>query len=204
METVYCKPKKKLPTFCRKIGVSLDRRCGEVVSCFRKKGVLLVLIAAKRLKDLCFSDLMSLYEEDNQIRGRRNWPDEPEFRQLALAEADAYGELQEFFRQPGAVQYIWQENGRYVAALRLESHRDGLLLTGLTTAPADRSRGYATALLSAVLERRDGPVYSHIDNTNRASIRVHEKCGFVRMLDTAILLDGSASSRMGTYLYRKE
>ena len=162
-----------------------------------------MLIAAKRPGELSFGELMRVYEQDNLERAQQRWPDEPEFRRLALAEADAYEELLGFFEQPGAVQYVLAEAGRYRSALRLESYRDGLLLTGLATAPAEQGRGYATALLRAVLERHDR-VYSHIDNENLASIRVHEKCGFVRISDSAILLDGSASTRMGTYFYHAQ
>lgn len=161
-----------------------------------------MLICAKSLRELSLGRLMRLYEEDNLKRGKREWPHEPLPRQLALAEADAIEDLRRFFWLPGTMQYIWQEDERYLSALRLEPWRDGLLLTALFTAPSDRGRGYATLLLSAVLGGQNCPVYSHIDNTNRASIRVHEKCGFVRISDTAILLDGSASSRMGTYRYK--
>lgn len=202
METDYCKPNENFPTFCRKIGGTLDRRCGEVVLCFREKGGLIVLIVAKSLRDLSFGALMHLYEEDNLIRGRRYWPDESEPRQMALAEADAYGGLQEFFRQPGGTQYIWQDGGRYVAALRLEPYRDGLLLTGLSTDPADRGKGHATALLRAVLsERGNTRIYSHIFHDNAPSIHVHKKCGFLKISDTASFLEGTVSVSAGTYVY---
>lgn len=146
-----------------------------------------MLIIAKGLNELSCSGLMEIYRENSR---------------RASAEADAYGDLLDFFRQPGAVVCVWQERGRYRCALRLEPYRDGLLLTGLETAPGDRGRGYATALLRAVLaEWERVPVYSHIYHRNRASIRVHEKTGFVRISDTAVFLDGSASAAAGTYVH---
>lgn len=162
-----------------------------------------MLIEVNSLRDLSLGQLMRLYEEENRSAGKLTWPQEPEPRQLALAEEDAIDSLRRFFWLPGTGQYIWQEDDRYRSALRLEPWRDGMLLTALSTAQADRGRGYATMLLRAVLERQDRPVYSHIAGENQASIRVHEKSGFIKISDTAVLLDGSASSRMGTYVCRK-
>lgn len=162
-----------------------------------------MLIVANSLRDLSIGQLMRLYESDHLARGRQQWPDEPEPRQLALAEEEAIDALRRFFWLPGTALYLWQVDGRYRSALQLEPYRDGMLLTALTTALADTGRGYASALLAAVLERQCCPVYSHIDNHNRSSIHVHEKCGFVKISDTAILLDGSASAHMSTYRYKK-
>ena len=160
-----------------------------------------MLIAARSLRDLSLGRLMRVYEEDNLLRGRQAWPDEPLPRQLALAEAEAIESLRSFFWVPDAVQYVWVEEESYCSALRLESHGDGLLLTALATAPGFRGRGYATQLLQAVLQQQSRPVYSHIDRSNRPSIHLHGKCGFVKVSDTASLLDGSVTSRFGTYRY---
>lgn len=111
----------------------------------------------------------------------------------------------EFFREEGAVCCLWLEDGACVSALRLEPWRDGLLLTGLRTVPERQNQGCARALLGAVQAflSRQGSVklYSHIHKRNAASIRVHEKCGFRRIADTAALLDGSVTAQLGTYLF---
>ena len=109
-----------------------------------------------------------------------------------------------FFSVPGALCCLWIVKGRCVSLLRLEPWRDGLLLTGMETLQGERRRGYAAALLTAVQPhlKNSGELrlYSHVDNRNIASIRVHEKCGFCRISDTAHLLDGTITARMGTYL----
>lgn len=111
----------------------------------------------------------------------------------------------EFFRVRGALCCLWMVDGIYVSLLRLEPWRDGLLLTGLETLPEKRNCGYAGDLLTAVQAylKAQGAVrlYSHIDKRNGVSIHVHEKCGFCKIADTATLLDGTITARMGTYLW---
>ncbi len=106
-----------------------------------------------------------------------------------------------FFQTKGARYCILEEQGEYVSALRLEPYRDGLILTGLQTPTAHRGKGFATELVGLTLAGLQGVrLYSHIDHRNRASIAVHEGVGFRQISDTAVLLDGSATSRAGTYL----
>ena len=110
-----------------------------------------------------------------------------------------------FFAQAGAALYLWEVEGKAVSALRTEPWKDGVLVTALQTASGCENRGYATMLLQAVLaelgQQGRGRVYAHIRHGNGASIRVHEKCGFRRIADTARLLDGRVTSRLGTYEY---
>lgn len=93
-----------------------------------------------------------------------------------------------------------------MSALRIESYRNGVLVTGLETAPNFRNRGYAESLLSAVMDHLSecgsNFVYSHIDKRNAASLRVHEKCGFSRIRDSAVLLDGTVTTGMYTLCKR--
>ena len=114
--------------------------------------------------------------------------------------------LQEvFFRTKGAVYCIWVLNGCYVSALRLEPYADGMVLAGLKTAKDAWGKGYATALIRSAMEwLGTGKVYSHIHHYNKASIAVHQRCGFRKISDTARLLDGSVSSEIGTYLLEME
>ena len=154
------------------------------------------------MKELSFGKLMEVYEASN----RERYPRLPAHQALAEAEQEVYDYLRnDFFTRPCAVICVWQEGGRYISALRLEPYRDGMLLTALETAPAFRYRGYAAMLIRQVLlwqeQQGDVVLYSHIDNDNQASIAVHEKCGFVRISDPAAYLDGSVSSRAGTYRY---
>lgn len=107
-----------------------------------------------------------------------------------------------FFRNTGARYYVWLENGRYVAALRLEPWEGKLLLSGLQTHPACRRQGYGFLLMQSVLQEYDrGNVYSHIHHRNRGSIALHLKAGFRRTSETARLLDGTVTSQYGTYIF---
>ena len=159
-----------------------------------------MLIIAEKLNDLSFSRLMELYAEENLTTGRSRWPEEPQWRQAALAE-DEFREFlrQVFFRTAGARYLIWEEQGRYVSALRLEPYRDGLLLEALETAPDFRRKGYASGLIQAALGTVPGQkVYAHVDWHNTASLRTHEKCGFTRVFDHAVYIDGSVDSHCCT------
>ena len=156
-----------------------------------------MLIIANRLAELSFGKLMDVYYEGNLENGQENYPDEPEGRRLALAEQDFYNYLQQvFFKTEHAVYLIWEEAGCYISALRLEPYRDGLLLEALETAPAHRGSGYAAKLVSAALHYAgERKIYSHVNKHNRASLRTHEKCGFVKILDYAVYADGSVNDR---------
>lgn len=145
------------------------------------------------LGKLRFGMLMEVYAESNREKGAAEYPWETEDSRILQAEQDFYQYLREcFFVTPGAFYAVWICRGRYVSALRMEPFRDGLLLEALETAPKERGRGYATLLISAVLERLEGQkVYSHIHKKNVASLRTHEKCGFQKILDYAVYADGS-------------
>lgn len=155
-----------------------------------------MLHIVEKLRDLRFGMLMEVYAEGNRENGAERYPDQPENLQVMRAEADFYNFLQEvFFKTNGAVYAIWEENGRYVSALRLEPYRDGLLLEALETEPSQRGKGYAKALLRGVQSRLSGenrpPVYSHVKKRNSASLAVHRACGFRIISDHAVYADGS-------------
>ncbi|MBE6959508.1 MAG: GNAT family N-acetyltransferase [Ruminococcaceae bacterium] len=157
------------------------------------------------MKDLSFGQLMAVYEESNRQNGQEFWPELPEGQQLLRAEQEFYQYLREvFFRTEGAVYAFWSENDRYVSALRLEPYQDGLLLEALETAPDHRRKGYAAALIRAVLEQRENiKIYAHIHKKNTPSLRTHESCGFRRILEHAVYIDGSVRSDSCTYCYEK-
>lgn len=147
---------------------------------------------------------MEVYAQGNLENGQANWPEESEMRQIALAEQGFYQYLQQvFFRTPGARYLIWDENGHYVSALRLEPYRDGLLLEALETAPRHRQKGYAVKLMAAALQYAGNVrIYSHVGKKNTASLRTHEKCGFHVISDYAVYADGSVDERCFTLLYK--
>ena len=155
-----------------------------------------MLKIAKTLQQLNFSSLMDIYIEGNVENGRYNYPEMSAQEQLREAEQDFYQYLQSvFFRQEDSYYAIWEADGCYRSALRLEPYADGLLLCALETAPESRRQGYASALIKAVLEhlsaRGSGVVYSHVSKRNVPSLKVHEKCGFEIIKDHAVYSDGS-------------
>lgn len=164
-----------------------------------------MLVTVRKWKEFSFSGLMDLYQEDNLEAARELWPRESEHRQLELAEQEFCQYLQEvFFATPDAVYYIWQVQGKYVSALRLEPYRDGMLLEALVTHPGKRGKGYARQLVEAVLAAtKTRPIYSHVGKSNGPSQRVHEACGFQKIMDYAVYADGSVSQNCETYWYEK-
>lgn len=164
-----------------------------------------MLLIARKMREFSFGKLMEVYREGNLENGQEAFPDEPEDRQIALAEQEFYQFLQQvFFRTEGAVYLIWEENGTYISALRLEPYGDGLLLEALETAPVYRRRGYAVKLVQeALLYAGDFKIYSHVNRRNTPSLRTHEKVGFVKVMDYAVYADGSVNDRCITLCNHK-
>ena len=164
-----------------------------------------MLLLAHSLRDLRFGELMEVYAQSNEETAMQ-WPNLPRGYALTLAEQDLRQYLREvFFPTAGALCAVWEEQGRYVSALRLEPYRDGLLLAALETAPDQRCRGYALMLITEVQRHlaQQGPVklYSHIAKRNVASRKVHEQCGFRIISDHAVYINGSVDHRCDTWLY---
>jgi GNAT superfamily N-acetyltransferase len=160
-----------------------------------------MLCIAKKLRDLSFSALMEVYMESNREKAELEFSDLSIEQGIYQAEQDFYQYLREvFFRTPGSVYCLWQENGRYLSALRLEPYKDGLLLEALETAPEYRRKGYAEALLREALSG-NGKIYSHVHKNNVPSLRIHEKLGFRRISETAAYIDGSVNDHCCTLCY---
>lgn len=139
--------------------------------------------------DLDIPQLASLYEDDSNP-----------FSQ------DIYCALSDFFSDQKRYYAVWEEAGRYCSALRIEQHENGVLITGLQTAPALRNSGYGKKLLLSVTEhcccqgvRR---LYSHVHKRNGPSNAVHRACGFSVVSDYAKLLDGTVSAMYHTYCFQ--
>lgn len=164
-----------------------------------------MLKIVRKLNELDFAQLMAVYEEGNLENGAELWPDLPQGQQLLRAEQDFYQYLREcFFTTEGAYYALWEVDGIYVSALRLEPYQDGLLLAALETAPAYRRKGYASELIHGVLEQeRDRKIYSHVSKRNIPSLRAHARCGFHRILEHAVYADGSVMTKSCTFCNRK-
>ena len=149
--------------------------------------------------------LSEIYRQSLQEAGAAQYPEEENTIQQALAWEDFSSYIRlDFFPQEESLYALWQEEGRYVSAARIEPYRDGWLLSGLETAPDFRGKGYASALLSSLLETLEEQgvqkVYSHVRKENHPSLAVHKRAGFVIFKDSAVYLDGSADSCSYTLL----
>ena len=77
-----------------------------------------------------------------------------------------------------------------------------MLLEALETAPEQRRKGYATALIRAALAQVGTvKIYSHVGKRNEASLKTHIACGFRRISEQAVYADGSVNDRCCTLLY---
>ncbi len=162
-----------------------------------------MLVLARKLHQLNFQRLMEVYAEGNEENGEEMWPELNREQRLLRAEQSFHVYLAEvFFPAPGAVYAIWQEQGAYVSALRLEPYEDGLLLEALETAPAERRKGYAEKLIRAVQDAFPQRIYSHVSKKNAPSLAIHKKCGFRQVLDYAKYIDGSVARNAVTMQYR--
>lgn len=160
------------------------------------------------MRELDFEQLMSVYEEGNIMNGARLYPDESAMAQKQLAEQDFADYLRHsFFCQKEAAYYILADNAQYIAAARMEPFEDGYLLSALETRPGYRRNGYGRELVNNLVsvcsERGLLPIYSHVANTNIASINLHLQCGFRVHKDSARYLDGSVRTDSRTFIYEK-
>lgn len=145
-----------------------------------------------RLDELSFGQLMLVYEEGNRENAEERYPRMDRNAALLKAEQDFYNYLSDvFFQSKRAFYAVWEENGEYISALRMEPYQDGMLLEALETRPGFRKQGFAKKLLAGVLLEIGGKVYSHVDKQNNASLAVHFACGFEKILDSAVFIDGT-------------
>ena len=161
----------------------------------------------ERLRDLQFGQLMMVYEESNRHNGEANYPYLSLEEQFMAAEQDFYRYLQLFFKEKNGFVLILSNGRRYISALRAERYKDGYLLEALETLPDQRNRGYAGKLVRELLtwaDERNLPIYSHVSKSNFPSISVHRKCGFRKILDYAVYVDGSVNDRACTLRYHKQ
>ena len=155
-----------------------------------------MLIIARSLRDLRFGQLMDVYSQSNS----------EEYWSLLDSEQAFYAYLRDvFFRESEAFYAVWEIDCTYKAALRMEPYKDGLILAGLETAPTERRKGYASILVNSVLdwlsEQGSVSVYSHVEKSNEASLAVHKACGFKKILDYALYIDGSVLKNSVTLCY---
>ena len=154
-----------------------------------------------RLRDLRFSQLSQVYFQPLVDRCDQHLLDNEQMFYQYLHDV--------FFKTENAFYAVWLEAGEYVSALRLEPYKDGYLLAGLQTHCKRRNNGYAESLVGAVIDNMKEcnkylKIYAHVKKDNVASIRVHEHCGFKKIADLAVYIDGSVASDAYTFCYISE
>lgn len=162
-----------------------------------------MLIVARTLEELDFEQLMDIYIEGNQENGAEFWPELSYEKRLERAKEGFHKYLETgFFVKSGAVYMVWERDGKYVSALRLEPFMDGLLMEALETIPGERQKGYASALIRGVQTwMGQGKIYSHVSKHNTASLATHARCGFKIHLDHCIYSDGTVNEKAYTMRY---
>lgn len=157
------------------------------------------------MKELDIAQLMVVCTESNCRSGKEVYPEFSENERVIQAEQDFYAGLSAFFADPDAFYAVWLCDGCYASALRIERYRDGYLMAGLETAPGMRRKGNAGKLINAVIDYLSSQgslrLYSHVDKKNIASIGVHNACGFKRILEHAVFLDGSVLNTSCTFCF---
>ena len=166
----------------------------------------IMLKIVNSMRELSFSQLMNIYSEGNREYGAELYPHLSDVEQVQEAEQDFYQYLQDiFFRQKGSFYGLWEVSGVCRTALRIEPYADGVLLCALETEPGYRRKGYASALICAVLDylfQLGSPkIYSHVSKKNLPSLLVHKKCGFEIIMDHAVYSDGSVVQSSYTLCY---
>lgn len=159
-----------------------------------------MLYITQNMDGISYAELMRVYEESNRKHGEEMYSRFTRPEKILLAEQDLYSYLRSMLNAGGWLA-VWEVSGCYQSALRLEPYADGLLVTALETAPETRNKGYANALLHAVVQYFPRvKIYAHIHSDNIISLHVHEKNGFVKVQDFAEFLDGSVSTEADTYM----
>lgn len=144
-----------------------------------------MLLKITEYRDLDKRKLMDVYSESNFENTDYFYPDETD-KDLAvrMVEEGFLAFLKDdFFSDPGASYWILEENGVWISALRINRIQPGLYyLEALETHPDHRIKGYASRLLSGVIDslKQEGPfrLCDCVSKKNLASLKTHEKCGF--------------------------
>ena len=161
----------------------------------------------KSISELNTEQFLSVLSVSIRKNGREFYGYLSEKQQVNLAEVDLLSYLRDdFFRQRNAFCAAWVVDGKYRSVLRMEPYRDGILLHGLETAPDARKMGYAFSLITEIAaylrQYQYENVYSHISKQNLPSLRLHEKCGFQIISDSATYIDGTVTQNSYTMLLK--
>ena len=144
-----------------------------------------MLLYFQSMTEIDHARLMCIYQESNLDNISYFFPDcKDEAEGLRKVEERFISFLNtDFWGKPENTYYIWEDDGKWVSALRLTRLKDFYWVEGLETAPDARRRGYAVRLYKAIFDRLkelEGSVHVQcaVGHKNEASLKTHESAGF--------------------------
>lgn len=155
-------------------------------------------------KDLDFRQMFAVYDESICNHAENRYSREHPGMRVLMAQQDFVADWKTSLGDKTAFCALWVVDDAYTSVLRMDKYLDGMLLNTLETVPSARGKGYATILIKETinwLRNKDcHKVYSHIDKRNSVSAALHKSCGFSRLMDYAVYLDGSVFHTCDTFV----
>lgn len=149
---------------------------------------LFMLITIDAYKDIDAKKLMDIYSESNYENTDYFCPDEVDKTVAVKMVEDRFLDYlqNEFWAREGASYWVLEKDGVWISACRISKIQSGLYyLEALETRPDYRGNGYASLLLSEIVEslKKTGAfrICDCVGKKNIASLRTHEKAGFMIM-----------------------
>ena len=162
------------------------------------------LLKITDISQLSYMQTMQLYSRDLQEDAAAHYPSLTGQEALFASEQAFYSYLKDvFFQTPGACMYAWSVDGVLRSCLRIEPYENAFLLCGITTDPDYLRRGFGEKLLRGVSALYAGPLYSHVEKSNYASLQLHLKCDFERRFEWARMLNGEMLHNFCTFVHEK-
>ena len=144
-----------------------------------------MLIPITHYNDLDARKLMDIYSESNYKNTDYFYTHIRDTNEaIRKVEENFLDYLKErFFKLDEPVYWVLEKDGMWVSALRVSKIQTALYyLEALETRPDKREKGYATLLLSGVVDslKKRGPflLCDCVSKQNSASLHVHQRCGF--------------------------
>lgn len=128
--------------------------------------------------------MMAIYAEGNLENTEYFYPEiKDKVEAVKKVEHDFCNYIKTEFLDGKNIYYVWKENGVWISALRLYNIEDRFYyLEALETNPQYRKKGYATQLLTAVINemklKGNFKICDCVGKRNTASLNTHKKCGF--------------------------
>lgn len=143
--------------------------------------MIIKIISANDFDD---KKMMKIYAEGNLENTDYFYPQiENKLEAVKKVECDFCNFIKNEFLNGKNIYYVLENNGIWVSALRLYYLENNFYyLEALETMPDYRKKGYATQLLSEVLNelKQNGSfkICDCVGKKNTASLNTHKKCGF--------------------------